>query len=337
MLRYIIRRIIAIPALLLGVVTVTFLITRLIPANPLATVLNSRLLGDKQIVALAKAHWGLNGTILQQYGHYLLNLLHGDLGTSFVTKNPVTSDLALRLPATLELVFASIIIAVIGGVGIGVLAAVRRNTWADTAARFFTLAGSSTPQYWSGLILLLILSTRLHLLPGPGQLYPQVYAPPHYTGFIVIDALISGNWPLAWQAIEHLILPAFILGWGVMGSIARIVRASMLDVLSQDFVRTARAKGAREIWVIFGHALRNAMLPALTIIGFSVAALLSGDVLVEDIFQWGGIGSYAVTAAESLDYPAIMGVVIVGGIAFLVASLLTDLGYAFADPQIRVA
>jgi ABC-type dipeptide/oligopeptide/nickel transport system permease component len=336
-LKYIARRVIVIPPLLFGVVTVTFLITRLIPANPLATVLNPRALNNKQDVAAALAHWGLDGSILSQFGSYIVNLLHGDMGTSFVTKGPVSSDLALRLPSTLELVFASIIIAVIGGIGIGVLAAVRQNTFTDTLGRLFTLIGSSTPQYWSGLVLLLILSTRLHLLPGPGQLYPQVYAPHRYTGFYVIDALIAGNWSVCWQAIEHLILPAFILGWGVMGSIARIVRASMLDVLSQDFVRTARAKGARESVVILRHALRNALLPALTIIGFSVAYLLSGDVLVEDIFQWGGIGSYAVTAAESLDYPAIMGVVIVGGIAFLVASLLTDIGYAFADPQIRVA
>lgn len=337
MWKYIVRRVIVIPPLLLGVVTVTFLITRLIPANPLATVLSPRSLGDKQIVAAAMAHWGLDGTIIQQYGRYLWNLLHGDMGTSFVTKNPVGSDIALRLPYTLELVFAAIVIAIIGGIGIGVLAAVRQNTLTDTFGRLFTLIGSSTPQYWSGLILLLILSTHLHLLPGPGQLYPQAYPPPRYTGFYVIDALIAGNWQLSWQAIEHLILPAFILGWGVMGSIARIVRASMLDVLSQDFVRTARAKGASEISVILKHALRNALLPALTIIGFSVPYLLGGDVLVEDIFQWGGLGSYAVTAAESLDYPAIMGVVIVGGLAFLIASLLTDIAYAFADPQIRVA
>jgi ABC-type dipeptide/oligopeptide/nickel transport system permease component len=337
MWKFIGRRIIVIPPLLLGVVTVTFLITRLIPANPLATVLSPRSLSNKQDVAAAAAHWGLDGTILQQYGSYLVNLLHGDMGTSFVTKNPVSSDIALRLPYTLELVLAAIVVAVIGGVGIGVLAAVRQNKLTDTFGRLFTLLGSSTPQYWSGLILLLILSTRLHLLPGPGQLYPQAYPPTRYTGFYVIDALIMGNWQLCWQAIEHLILPAFILGWGVMGSIARIVRASMLDVLNQDYVRTARAKGASEISVILKHALRNALLPTLTIIGFSVPYLLGGDVLVEDIFQWGGIGSYAVTAAESLDYPAIMGVVIIGGLAFLIASMLTDIAYAFADPQIRVS
>lgn len=336
MWRYVLRRIIVIPPLLLGVVTVTFLITRLVPANPLATVLNPRSLSNPQIVSAAKAHWGLNGSIVQQYGRYLWNLLHLDLGTSFVTKGPVSSDIALRLPSTLELVFAAVVIAVVGGVGIGVLAAVRQNKFTDHLGRLFTLVGSSTPQYWSGLLLLLLLSTRLHLLPGPGQLYPQAYPPPRYTGFYVIDALIAGDFQTCWQAIEHLILPAFILGWGVMGSIARIVRASMLDVLSQDFVRTARAKGARESVVVLRHALRNAMLPALTIVGFSVAYLLSGDVLVEDIFQWGGIGSYAVTAAESLDYPAILGVTIVGAIAFLAASLLTDIGYALADPQIRL-
>jgi ABC-type dipeptide/oligopeptide/nickel transport system permease component len=336
MVKYLLKRILVIPPLLLGVVTVTFLITRLVPANPLATVLNPRSLGDPAIVAAAKAHWGLNGSIFQQYLSYLGNLVHGDMGTSFVTKNSVGYDIALRLPYTLELVLCAMVIGIIGGIGIGVLAAVRQNTWTDAIGRLFTLLGSSSPQFWSGLVLLLVLSTRLHLLPGPGQLYATAYAPHRITGFYVIDALLGGNPTLAWQAIEHLILPAFILGWGIMGSIARIVRSSMLDVLDQDFVRTGRAKGVREFTVVTKHALRNALLPALTIIGFSFAYLLSADVLVEDIFQWGGLGSYAVTAAESLDYPAIMGVTIVGAIAFLAASLLTDIAYAVADPKIRL-
>ena len=282
MLKYISRRVIVIPPLLLGVVTATFLITRLIPANPLATVLSPRALNNKQDVQAALAHWGLGGSIVSQYGSYIVNLLHGDMGTSFVTKGPVSSDIALRLPFTLELVFASIIIAVVGGIGIGVLAAVRQNTFTDTLGRLFTLVGSSTPQYWSGLVLLLILSTRLHLLPGPGRLYPQVYAPARYTGFYVIDAMIAGNWQLAWQAVEHLILPAFVLGWGVMGTHCAH-RARQHARRAQPGLRPhgARQGSARERRHP-PHALRNALLPALTIIGFSVAYLITGDVLVED-------------------------------------------------------
>lgn len=325
------------PLLLLAIVTVTFLITRLIPANPLATVLSPRQLSDPESLAAAEQRWGLNDSIPMQYLRYLGNLFHGDMGTSFVTKNGVTHDLITRLPATIELTVAAILVAVIGGVGIGVLVATRQNKMTDYVGRLFALLGSSTPVFWSGLLLLLLLSTQLQLLPGPGRLDPRTLPPTHYTGLYTVDSLLSGNFELLGQSIRHLVLPAFVLGWGVMGTISRIVRASMLDVLSQDYIRTARAKGARESVVLIRHALRNALLPALTITGFSVAYLITGAILVEQIFSWPGIGSYAVSAAESLDYPAIAGVTIVGGAAFLLTSLATDLAYAVADPQIRLS
>jgi ABC-type dipeptide/oligopeptide/nickel transport system permease component len=334
---YVIRRVAAMPALLLAVVTVTFLITRLIPASPLTSILGPRALTDPDSVAAAKAHWGLDGPLTGQYWRYLVNMAHGDFGTSFVTKNNVGTDLAARLPATLELMAAAIVIAAVGGIGIGVLVATRQNKLTDHVGRFFALVGSSTPVFWSGLVLLLFLSTRWHLFPGPGRLDSRSLPPPRYTGFFVADTLLAGDFSLCWQAIRHLMLPAFVLGWGVMGTVSRIVRASMLDVLNQDYIRTARAKGVREPVVVLKHALRNALLPALTIVGFSVAYLITGAVLVEQIFSWPGIGSYAVTAAESLDFPAIMGVTILGGAAFLIASLVTDLAYAVADPQIRLS
>ena len=337
MLWYVIRRVAAMPLLLLGVVTLTFLITRLIPASPLTSILGPRALSDPAAVAAAKEHWGLDGPLIEQYWRYLQNLLHGDLGVSFVTKNNVATDLNVRLPATLELMTAAIIVAAIGGIGIGVLVATRQNKPIDHIGRLFALVGSSTPVFWSGLVLLLFFSTRWHIFPGPGRLDSRSFPPPHYTGFFVIDSLLAGDFSLCWEATRHLMLPAFVLGWGVMGTVSRIVRASMLDVLNQDYIRTARAKGVRERTVLLKHALRNALLPALTIIGFSVAYLITGAVLVEQIFSWPGIGSYAVTAAESLDFPAIMGVTIVGGAAFLIASLVTDLAYAFADPQIRLS
>jgi peptide/nickel transport system permease protein len=259
------------------------------------------------------------------------------MGTSFETKQGVRTDLAQRLPATLELTGAAMLIAIIGGVGIGVLVSTRQNKLTDHVGRFFALVGSSTPPYWAGLILLLIFSARLHWLPGPGRLDSRSLPPTHLTGVYTIDALIHGQFGLLWQALRHLVLPAFVLGWGVMGTVSRIVRASMLDALNQDYVRTARAKGVREIVVLFKHAFRNAMLPAMTIIGFSVAYLITAAVLVENIFSWPGIGSYAVASAESLDFPAIMGVALLGGTAFLIANLVTDIGYAAADPRIRLS
>lgn len=337
MRRYIIGRALTIPIVLLGIVTVAFLISHVVPANPLTSVLSPRQMENPEAVAAAEAKYGLDKPLVQQYFIYIGNLLKGDAGTSFVTKQPVVDDLRDRLPATLELTIAAMFVAVVGGVLIGVLVAIRHNKLTDHAGRFFSLLGSSIPVYWSGLVLLLIFSVHLGWLPGPGRLDSRSVAPPDRTGFYTIDSLLDGDVALFWEAVRHLILPAVVLGWGVMGTVTRIVRASMLDVLGQDFVRTARAKGARESTVVFKHAFRNAMLPALTIVGFSVAYLITGAVLTESIFSWPGIGQYSVKAAQTLDFPAIMGVCLLGGLVFLVANFATDIGYALADPRIRLS
>jgi peptide/nickel transport system permease protein len=335
--RYIIGRALTIPVVLLGIVTVAFLISHVVPANPLTSVLSARQMENPEAVAAAEARYGLDKPLVQQYFIYVGNLLRGDAGTSFVTKQPVTDDLRDRLPATLELTIAAMIVAVVGGVLVGVLVAIRHNKLTDHAGRLFSLLGSSIPVYWSGLVLLLIFSVRLGWLPGPGRLDSRSVSPPDRTGFYTIDSLLDRDLATFWEAVRHLVLPAVVLGWGVMGTVTRIVRASMLDVLGQDFVRTARAKGARESAVVFRHAFRNAMLPALTIVGFSVAYLITGAVLTESIFSWPGIGQYSVKAAQTLDFPAIMGVCLLGGIVFLLANFLTDICYAFADPRIRLS
>ncbi len=337
MRRYIIGRALTIPVVLLGIVTVAFIISHVVPANPLTSVLSARQLENPEAVAAAEAKYGLDKPLVQQYFIYIKNLLHGDAGTSFVTKQPVSEDLRDRLPATLELTIAAMMVAVVGGVLIGVLVAIRHNKASDHAGRLFSLLGSSIPVYWSGLVLLLIFSVKLGWLPGPGRLDSRSVAPTDRTGFYTIDSLLDGDPSTFWESVRHLVLPAIVLGWGVMGTVTRIVRASMLDVLGQDFVRTARAKGARESTVVFKHAFRNAMLPALTIVGFSVAYLITGAVLTESIFSWPGIGQYSVKAAQTLDFPAIMGVCLLGGIVFLLANFATDVGYAFADPRIRLS
>ena len=337
MRRYILGRILVIPIVLLGIVTVAFLISHVVPANPLSSVLSQRQMENTEAVAAAKARYGLDKPLIQQYFIYIGKLVRGDAGTSFVTRQPVVDDIRHRLPATIELTVAAMAIAIVGGVGLGVLAAVRHNKLVDHVGRLFSLVGSSVPVYWSGLVLLLIFSVRLGWLPGPGRLDSRSVAPTGRTGFYTVDSLLDGDLSKFWEAVRHLVLPAVVLGWGVMGSVSRIVRASMLDVLGQDYVRTARAKGARESVVVFRHAFRNAMIPALTIVGFSVAFLLTGAVLTESIFSWPGIGQYSVKAAQALDFPAIMGVCILGGVVFLLANFVTDIGYALVDPRIRLS
>ena len=323
------------PFLLLGIVTIAFGISRLIPANPLASIVGERQLNNEVIVNAAKAKWGLNGTIPEQYVKYLKNLSKGDLGTSFRTRQSVITDLRERFPATLELGVGALLIGGVGGVVLGAVAASRKDKPVDHFARLFSLFGSSLPVFWIGLVLLSILYARLGWLPGPGRLPPRVAAPPKVTGFYTVDALVDGNAKLFWQCLQRLALPCFVLGWAYMGQISRLVRAAMLDELHSDYVRTARAKGLRERTVLRSHVLRNAWLPTLTILGFSFAQLLTASVLTETIFQWNGIGSYAVQAAQTLDYPAVAGVSLFGGLAFLLANLVTDMLYAIADPKIR--
>jgi ABC-type dipeptide/oligopeptide/nickel transport system permease component len=287
MTRYIVRRLVSLPLLLLGIVSIAFLISHFTQGDPLSSIVSERQMDDEQAVAAAKARWGLDKSLPEQYLIYVGNLLTGDLGISFRTKQPVAQDLLERLPATLELVIAAMLLGSTTGIALGVLAARFRDRALDHGARLWALVGSSTPVFWSGLILLYIFSV--------------------------------------------------VLGWTVMGVVLRLVRASMLDVLSQDYITAARARGAGELRVLLNHALRNALVPTLTIIGFTFAYLITGAVLTEAIFSWTGIGSYAVEAARSLDYPAIMGVTIVGGAAFLLTNLATDIAYAFADPRIRLS
>ncbi|MBI4933737.1 MAG: ABC transporter permease [Actinobacteria bacterium] len=337
MKRYIIGRLAVVPFLLLGIVTVAFCISRLIPADPLASLVGERQMSNPDIVEAAKARWGLDKSIVQQYFIYIKNLLHGDLGTSFRTKQSVTSDLAERIPATLELAFSAMIIGGLGGLVLGVYSAGRKNKLGDHFARLFALLGSSLPVFWTGLAFLFLFYARLGWLPGPGRLPARMDAPDKVTGFYTIDALLDGNFNLFWLALKQMVLPAFVLGWAVMGSVSRLVRASMLDELHADYVRTARAKGLRERTILRMHVLRNAMLPVLTILGFAFASLLTGAVLTETIFEWNGIGSYAVDSTRTLDYPAINGVCLFGGTVFLLANLVTDLLYAVADPKVRLS
>lgn len=334
MISFIIRRIAGLFFVLLGVSIITFTLSQLVPVDPVVATLgqNAR---EEQIAAF-RAEYGLDRPPLEQYVTYLKRLTQGNLGISIHTRRPVADDLRDYLPATLELAIASMSVAVVLGVTIGIMSAVRRNSLVDMLARVFALLGGSLPIFFLGLLVLAIFYSRLRWLPGPGRLGAFSTPPPYVTGMYTIDSLLAGDLGTFRDSLAHLVLPAVSLGYFSTAVLLRMTRSSMLEVLLQDYVRTARAKGLRERAVLMRHALRNAMIPVLTTIGITFGSLLSGAVLTETIFAWPGLGRYATTSAVSLDFPAVMGVTLVAAIIYPVVNLLVDIGYHLLDPQISV-
>jgi len=336
LVRYLGRRLLLALASLVGIVTVAFLVARMVPADPLAVVLSDQATKDPSIRAAYVKRWGLDRPLPQQFAHYLLNVLRGDLGESFTTRRPVLRDLAQHLPATVELAGAALVFAAGVGVPLGVAAAVRHNRATDHVARVVTILGAASPIFWTGLVALYVFYYRLDWFPGPGRVAPHIALPPAVTGFVLIDSLLAGQREAFWSGLRHLGLPAMVLGWFIMGIVARTTRAALLEVLSADFVRTARAKGVGEVAVVAVHALRNALIPVVTVTGLAFASILSGAVLTETVFAWPGIGRYAVTASLNLDYPAILGVTIVTAVIYVVVNFAVDLLYGVLDPRIRL-
>jgi peptide/nickel transport system permease protein len=322
--------------LLLAVTLVTFTISHLIPADPLMAILPERAANDPDVVRMYRERWGLDRSLPEQYFYYLRNLLRGDLGESYTSRRPVAQDLRERFPATVELALAAMLYAVTMGLALGVVAAVWYERWIDHLARVIALIGVSVPVFWLGLLALQVFYANLRILPGPGRIDPRLTAPPFRTGFYTIDSLLAGDVPLFLNALAHLVLPGIVLGSYAMGIIARMTRSALLDVLQADYIRTARAKGLAERRVVLGHALRNALIPTVTVIGLTFGSLLAGAVLTETIFAWPGIGRYAVDAAMKLDLPAVMGVTLLIAIVYVVINFVTDVLYGVLDPRIRV-
>jgi peptide/nickel transport system permease protein len=336
LLTYLGRRLALAVVALFGVVLTAFLVAHSVPADPLATVLSEQATKDPSIRAAYVKRWGLDRTLPEQFGAYLANVLRGDLGESFTTRRPVLQDLKQFLPATVELSLAALAVAVCFGVPLGVWAAIHHNRLPDHAARALSLIGAASPIFWTGLIALYVFYYLLEWAPGPGRLDSHQTMPPRVTGFLLVDSLAAGNLELFGAAVRHLILPAAVLGWFIMGIIARTTRSSLLEVLAADYVRTARSKGLGEGFVVGFHALRNALIPVVTVIGLTFASLLSGAVLTETVFAWPGIGRYAVTASTRLDYPAILGVTMLTAVIYITVNLIVDLLYGVLDPRIRV-
>jgi peptide/nickel transport system permease protein len=329
-------------AVILSVVTVTFLVTRVFAPDPTDLFLGPSGNGFASAAAAAaekakvRASLGLETSIPHQYVHFLNQLIHGNLGQSFQTGRPVSREIFSRLPATAELAVYALILGIIVGVGVGVISAVRRGGWFDRIFRFLTVGALALPQFWIGLMLLWLFYTKLHLLPGPIGRLPRDVAPPHHiTGFYVIDALFTGHAGVAWEAAKQLVLPVVTLALGLGAPIAKLVRTSMIESLSSDYVRTATALGfgRRKLWL--SYALKNGLLPVLTILAGIIAYTLVGSILVEGIFGWPGVGNYSLAAIQNSDFPVVQGFVLYAAVLYVLVYEILNQIYAFVDPRVR--
>ena len=319
----------------LGVTLISFIVAHAVPTDPIVSNLGQIASQRPEIVKAFREKWGLDRPLHEQYFTFVRNLARGEFGTSINTRRAITKDLALFLPATVELATAAVAFALLLGLPLGIFAAVRRDGPIDHLARMVSLIGVSIPIFWLATVSLVLFYATLHWTVGPGRLGPQIERPDYVTGLFTVDSLLEGDFESFRDAVSHLILPGLVLASSIMGLITRISRSSMLEVLSQDYTRTARAKGLRESVVVARHALRNALIPTVTVLGLAYGGLLSGAVMTETIFAWPGLGRYAFQSVRTNDFPAIMGVTFVIGIVYVVVNLFVDLLYGWLDPRIH--
>jgi peptide/nickel transport system permease protein len=332
MARYLLRRLLTLTITIAGIMVITFFTSLVIPMDPLAALAGSQ--APPETVERLRALYGFDQPLHVQFARYAARLARGDLGVSFQTSRPVLADILTFFPATLELATFAVLIGIFVGIPLGVLSAVYRNRAVDHFCRVLSLIGVSTPVFWLGLVLLLIFYFKLGWLPEPGRLNIMLLEPERITGVLLIDSAIARDWEVFRDALAHLVLPASVLGLVGVAGISRITRSSMLDVLSQEYVKTARIKGLGEFLVITRHALRNALIPTVTVVGLTYGLLLEGSVLTETIFSWPGLGRYMANAFLTLDLNTIVGGTMFVALVFCVVNLVVDLLYAFLNPKI---
>ncbi|NEP00432.1 MAG: ABC transporter permease [Symploca sp. SIO2E9] len=335
MFLYITKRLLNLLPVLFGITLLVFTLLHLIPGDPALVMLGERATPE-QVEAL-REQLGLNQPLPLQYLTFLSNLLRLDFGTSIISGIPIAEEIKTRWPATFELSMAAILIAIILGIPAGVLAAVRKNSLWDNLTMSGSLLGVSMPVYWLGLLLIYLFTVNLNWLPPSGRISIEAGLNMQvFTGFYLLDTLLELNMTAFIDVLSHLILPALTLATIPLAIIARITRSAMLEVLSQDYIRTARAKGVLERWVIFSHALKNALLPVVTIIGLQFGKLLGGAILTETIFSWPGIGSWIYEGILARDYPVVQGGVVFVAVIFVLINLLVDISYTLLDPRISI-
>ncbi|MGI8477011.1 MAG: ABC transporter permease [Thermomicrobiales bacterium] len=332
MLRYVLRRLVLVVPTLVGIFTAVFFLLQAIPGDPAVA-----LAGEKATVtqmAEIRKEYGLDRPITMQYALFIKSAVTLNFGRSLRTHQPVWKELHQYFGATIELSLAALLVALAAGIPLGVIAATRRNTAVDYGSMIFALIGISTPVYWSGIVLIYLLSFRLGLFPIAGIMDSHIPLR-HLTYGYVTDSVLTGNWPAFRSSVHYLALPTIVLSTIPVAIIARMARSSMLEVLGQEYLRTARAKGLVERAVIVRHALKNALIPVVTVIGLQFGGLLSGAFLTETVFARPGVGRYVVTAIGARDYPVIQATVLIVAVLFVLINLLVDLIYAFLDPRIH--
>ncbi|WP_267551188.1 ABC transporter permease [Rhizobium rhizogenes] len=318
----------------LGLLAVTFFIGRVIPIDPALAIAGDH--APAQVVERLRREMHLDQPLYQQFYYYLLSALSGDFGTSVLTTNPVMDDIKRVFPATMELATVGTIIGALFGVPFGVLAAVKRNSFIDQIVRVIGLVGYSLPVFWLAMVSLLIFYAKLNWVAYPGRIdiaFEYTFTP--VTGFFLLDSAMQGQWDVFWDVFRHIILPASLLGYFALAYISRMTRSFMLNELGQEYIVAARAKGLSETRVIWGHALRSAMVPLITVIALSYASLLEGSVLTEIVFSWPGIGFYITSSLRNADMNAVLGGTIVIGTVFIAINLISDLLYRTLDPRTR--
>ena len=335
MLRLVLKRLLAALPNLLGVIVITFILTRALPGDPAAYFAGGA--ATQEAVDQVPAQLGLDKPLPEQFLRYLAALVRGDLGLSLTTGQPVMQELLQRLPASLEMVLLALLTACAVALPLGVLAATRPGSWIDQLCRVLTTAGVSLPTFFTGLLLSYVFYFLLGWAPSPlGRLDPMFSPPAQVTGLYLVDAALAGDGAMWWAALKQLVLPVVTMALFVLAPIARMTRASMLAVLSADFVRTARASGLSKGTVLVTYALRNALLPVVTTLGMVFGFMLGSSVIVEKVFGWPGVGSYAIDALTASDYAPVQGFVLAMGILFVLLNLVVDVLYVLIDPRVEV-
>jgi peptide/nickel transport system permease protein len=330
--RLIIRRLLFLMLVLFGLSLITFTLSHLIPADPARLIAGPR--ASKSAVAKIRHQYGLDKPVYAQYVDYVVNVSRLDFGTSFTSRRPVRDDLARYLPATVELGLYAFALAALVGIPLGVASSVKRDSVVDHVSRFVSISGLALPVFWLALMAQFLFFGKLGWLPDGERLPVGVDPPQAITRLYAIDALLTGNWHVFKIVVEHLAMPVIVLAYGSLAVVTRMVRGGMLEVLNQDYIRTARAKGLAPNTVVIKHALKNALLPTVTSLGLQVGLLFSGAFLVELVFSWPGIGRYTVKATENIDYNAIMATTLIIAVIFVVVNLFVDILYLFLDPRI---
>jgi len=332
MASYLVRRLAGTVPVLLLISLLVFLLIHAAPGDPTLLLLGEET--NAAQVELAKQRWGLNQPLYIQYLKFLQSAAVGDFGRSFKYTEPVMRVIMSRLPATIELAVVAIIIATVLAIPLGVWAGSRPNSWIDNLGTTFGLFGISMPSFWLAIMLILLLAGILNILPTSGRSTYGV-AGPAQTGFYILDSILQKNWRALWDGLTHIFLPALALGVNMLGILMRVTRSAILEVMNEDYVQTARAKGLQEKKVVWRHVTRNALIPVITVVGLELGTLLSGSIIVETVFSWPGSGSLLITALNARDYPLVTGLVMTYTAAFVSINLIIDGLYAVIDPRIR--